>query len=156
MGIAITLQQYLDDQGITYEVRKHPATASSSQTAQTCHISGHSIAKGVVVKDEQGFLLAVLPASHHIRFAELERCLHRQLRMASEEETGRLFSDCELGSIPAVGAAYGLETVVDDALDAREDVYFEAGDHQTLLRVKQQDFNSLVAGVPRAHFSHAS
>ena len=156
MGIAITVEQYLSREGVPYEMTQHAPTLSASQTAQACHISGHRIAKGVLVKDEQGYVLVVLPASHHITFEELDLRLHRPLRMASEREAARLFSDCETGSIPAVGAAYGLEVVLDESLADTPDVYFEAGDHKTLVHVRGPDFDRLMAGAQHAHFSHAS
>ena len=39
--------------------------------------------------------------------------------MANEEQIETLFIDCEPGSVPALGAAYGLNVVVDDSLAQR-------------------------------------
>ena len=107
MTIAITLKRYLDDQGVDYEVVTHRPTMTSSRTAQASHVSGECLAKAVVVKDEDDFMVAVLPASHHIQLGELRRLLDRQVGLATEEEASALFPDCEFGAFPAMAAAYG-------------------------------------------------
>src|SRR5438046_236149 len=52
MGIALTLQQYLSDQHIDYEVMTHQLTATSSETAQASHVPASRVAKGVVLTRE--------------------------------------------------------------------------------------------------------
>jgi Ala-tRNA(Pro) deacylase len=44
----MTLQRYLDDRDVSYDVVTHSKTGSSSRSAQSSHISGNSLAKGVV------------------------------------------------------------------------------------------------------------
>jgi Ala-tRNA(Pro) deacylase len=63
MAIAPTLQRYLD-QYVTYRVIPHEPTMSSMRTAQICHISGDCLAKGIVLRHDDGYVLAVLPTSH--------------------------------------------------------------------------------------------
>ena len=67
MTIAATVQRYLDDCGIDYEVVEHARTLSSSRTAEVGHVSGDRLAKAVVLKSEGGFTMAVLPASCHLQ-----------------------------------------------------------------------------------------
>ena len=63
MALATTLQKFLTDQKIAYEVITHRPTTSSSLTAEASHVSGESVAKAVIVKDEDHFMMAVLSAS---------------------------------------------------------------------------------------------
>jgi Ala-tRNA(Pro) deacylase len=70
MSIAPSLQRYLD-QTITYEVIQHEPTMSSTRTAEVCHVSGDRLAKGIVLRRDGGYLLAVLPASHRIHLQDL-------------------------------------------------------------------------------------
>ena len=153
MAIAMTVQQYLADHGIEYETVAHPHTESSMETAESSHLTSHRIAKGVVLKTEDGYLLAVLPASHHVQLGELKAWLNQSLGLATEEEIQTLFADCELGAVPAVGAAYGLNVVMDDALAEEPDVYFEGGDHATLVHLTAENFRKVLGDVPRAQFS---
>src|SRR5215468_232127 len=153
MTIAATVQRYLEQQGIDYEVVEHPRTMSSSRTAQAGHISGERLAKAVVLKSEGGFTMAVLPACCHIRLGEIQDCLERPVGLATESEVGRLFADCELGAIPPVGKAYGMEMIVDDSLTEQTDVYLEAGDHMSLIHVNAITFQHLTADARHARFS---
>jgi len=63
MTVATTVKSFLGDKGIDYEVVTHPKTYSSAETATAAHIPDDHIAKGVVLKDADGYLLAVIPAS---------------------------------------------------------------------------------------------
>ena len=63
MAIAPTFQRYLD-RHVSYDVIAHEPTMSSISTAQVCHIPGDCLAKGVVLRDDSGYMLAVLPATH--------------------------------------------------------------------------------------------
>jgi len=154
MAIAITLKQYLADSDIDYETLTHPRAMSSSQTAEASHIPGARLAKAVLLKEgRDSYLLAVLPASHHIRLDALRDWLGRQVTLATEEEIEALFSDCEIGAVPPIGNAYGLDVVVDESLVGDDDVYFEAGDHATLVRVPGTAFERLLANARQGQFS---
>ena len=152
MAIALTLQQYLADNGIDYDTVTHPYTTSAAKTAQESHISGERIAKAVLLKEGKDFILAVLPASHHIRFAGLRDWLNDDIDLATEEEVSNLFADCELGAIPPVG--YGLDVVIDESLNLDNDIYFEGGDHATLVRVNADAFGKMMETAKRGQFSH--
>lgn len=153
MSAAPELTRYLASRGVSFDLVPHHRTMSSMHTAEECHISADCLAKAVVLLDDNGYFLAVLPASHHLRFAELEEQGHWPVRMATEEEIERLFPDCSIGAVPPVGAAYGLKAVVDDAITEVPDVYFEGGDHTTLVHMSGPAFDRLMAEAPRAHFS---
>jgi Ala-tRNA(Pro) deacylase len=153
MSIASTLHRHLASQGVAYETLIHPPTGSSSFTAETAHVPGSQVAKGVVLRDNGGWLLAVLPASHHLRLEWVEQALGRRLELAGEQEASRLFPDCEIGAIPPLGHAYGQEVLVDEALFAADPVHFEGGDHKTLVRIKGADFARLMEGARRATIS---
>ena len=116
MGVALTLQQYLNDHDIDYDVMTHKKTGSSSGTADVSHIPGDRLAKGVVVKRKKGYLLVILPTSRRLDLKDLAGWLKQPVELATEEEINDLFPDCDIGAIPPVGAAYGLRAVVDQSL----------------------------------------
>lgn len=153
MTIAAAVQRYLDDCGIDYEVVEHARTLSSSRTAQVSHVSGDRLAKAVVLRSEGGFTMIVLPASCHLRLGALQDYLDRPVGLATEKEVAQLFNDCELGAVPPVGKAYGVEMIVDDSLDEQPEVYFEAGDHMSLIHVNAAAFQRLTAEARHGRFS---
>ena len=154
MAIAPRLQEFLSARHSEYEVLPHPRTAGSAATAQAAHVPGRRFAKAVVVEDDAGYMLAVLPSTHHVALTQLGAALERlPLRLAKESELAELFADCELGALPAVGAAYQLPTVIEEELDAQPDIYFEAGDHEHMVHMTHAEFMRATGQARRAHFS---
>jgi len=153
MAIALTLQQYLATKGVEYDVVAHAPTMSSMRTAEASRIPGDRLAKAVVLKDDNGYLLAVIPASHRLELEYLTALRKQQATFATEPEIEALFSDCSRGAIPPIGAAYGMDCVVDDSIAEQPEIYFEAGDHGTLVHMTGERFARLTAGNQHGRFS---
>lgn len=156
MTISNQLYTFLKARGSDYTLLGHPHSGSSMQTAESAKVPGDALAKGVVLKDDQGPLLVVVPSDYHIELDTLEALLGRRLSLVTEEELAKIFHDCEPGAVPPIGAAYSLPTLWDpDSSLGREDyIYFEAGDHVTLVRVTAAHFRELLADARQARFSH--
>ncbi len=150
MAIALTLQKYLADNGVAYDLLPHRHTSSSMNTAQSAHIPGKNLAKSVILEDENGYLMAVIPATERVKFRKVNHAVNRHMGMATESELGHLFSDCELGAIPAVGEAYSMESIVDARLESCSDIYFESGDHEELVHIKGSSFRKLMKNSQHA------
>lgn len=150
MGLALTLQQYLDDKHIDYDVLKHRRTNSSESTAHASHVPGERLAKAVVLTREGGFVVAVVPACAKVDFRSIERMLHCPIGMASEDEIAEIFPDCETGAIPPIGEAYAVDAFIDESLDAQPDVYLEGGDHRSLVHISGNQFRELMKDVRHA------
>jgi Ala-tRNA(Pro) deacylase len=153
MAIALTLQKYLAAKNIRYDLMTHQRTSCSRETAKVCHVSGDRVAKGVLLRDETGYALAILPASHHIRLSELRSQLGDDVDLATEYEAAELFPDCSRGALPALGECYGLDMLVDDSIEKQPEVYFEAGDHGTLIHMSHAQFATLTATARHGRFS---
>lgn len=153
MAIAHTLEDYMMSREIHYEVVPHPPTHSSLETAQAAHIPGDALAKAVLLEDDDGYLMAVIPATHHIKLGRLSEQLKRKLRLAVESELTPLFKDCQPGAVPPLGMAYGMPTIVDDSLTEQPDIYFEAGDHEELIHLSGGRFMSLLSDAQHGRFS---
>ena len=153
MAMAMTLQDYLGRWGVEYDVLPHPHTASSLETAEAAHVPGDQLAKCVMTEDYRGYLMVVVPASHQVEFSMLDDELDRRLELATEEELADIFTDCEVGAIPPLGEAYGIDVAIDDSLVKCDSIYFEAGDHQGLIRLRGEDFRDLMAGAEHGQYS---
>ena len=153
MAISPTFQRYLATKNVVYDIAIHEPTKSAMRTAEACRVSGDRIAKAVVLRDEYGYVLAILPASHQIRLDDLRRQLGLDVDLAAEHEIEELFDDCVPGAIPPVGECYGLDTVVDDSIEEQPEVYLEGGDHATLVHMTHSQFASLTATARHGSFS---
>ncbi|MDA8420976.1 MAG: YbaK/EbsC family protein [Pseudomonadota bacterium] len=154
MSLAPTLRQYLADHEIGYEILAHQHTASSLATAHAANVPAGSLAKSVVLEDDAGFLMAIIPANRRLQLGEVHHLLDRRLGLASERSVAALFRDCEVGAIPAAGCAYGMDMVVDDSLVDQPEVYLEGGDHRELLHMSNAQFRHLLSMARHGHISH--
>jgi Ala-tRNA(Pro) deacylase len=152
MAIAPILQKHLD-RNVTYDVLTHDPTMSSTRTAQACHVSGDRLAKAIVLRHDGRYLLAVLPATHHVRLADLKTQIGDDVDLASEDEISRLFPDCAPGAVPPVGECYELDVIIDDSIQAQPDVFLEGGDHTTLVHMDQAQFARLMTEARHGRFS---
>jgi Ala-tRNA(Pro) deacylase len=156
MAIAASLRDYLADHDIAYDEIVHDRAMTMLEAARRAHLPDDCVVKAVVLEDDDGYVLAAVPASHHVRLTAVRKALNRRLGLATEGELAGLFGDCEVGAAPPVGAAYGLENVViDESLDAKPDLYFEGGDHCTLIHVRGAEFGRLMSDARHMRISRA-
>jgi len=154
MSFGRKFKEYLLDSRVDFDVIEHRRTESSSETAQAAHIPGDRLAKAVVLQHDDGYVLAVVPSTHRVELGTLERTLGCRLNIATESDIEEIFRDCALGAVPPTGPAYDLMTLVDEELDKLPEVYFESGDHRTLVHVTGDGFRQLMAEAQHAQFSH--
>lgn len=146
MSIPTRLVKFLNERGAHYDIYAHERSRSSAETARSAHVPPHQLAKSVLLEDDAGCVVAVVPADRSLMVGELSRLLgRRELHLADEERIASTFSDCDRGAVPAFGMAWGVETVVDDELEDGDVVYVEGGDHERLLRMSRAQFHDLMS-----------
>ena len=154
MSMSATVQHYLKQQGIHYELVPHSHTESSMDAAAAAHVSAAKIAKPVILEDDNGYLMAVVPAHHHVQISKVNQMLNRHFGLATEQEINTLFSDCAEGAIPPVGQAYDMETIFDECLGECQDLYLEAGDHEDLIHLASESYLRLMSKAPHGNISY--
>jgi Ala-tRNA(Pro) deacylase len=153
MSISIRLKKLLDESHISYTSMAHTTAYTAQGAAATMKVSGKELAKTVVARAGEDTFLAVLPAAHHASLEKLGALLGKPVRLATEQEFGSLFPDCELGAMPPFGELYGLPVYVDESLAADEEIVFNAGTHHDAIRMRYADFARLVKPVVGAFAS---
>ncbi|MCP4283626.1 MAG: YbaK/EbsC family protein [Gammaproteobacteria bacterium] len=143
----------LNERHIPYETLEHSKTSTSPQAALAAHVPNDHIAKGVLMKDNAGYVLAVIPGNQWLDRRRLNEEFGRDLQMATEQEICLLFKDCDPGAIPPLGSAYSIDTMLDEDLTQLARVYFEAGDHEHLVAVDSEHFHELMRGVRHGHLT---
>jgi Ala-tRNA(Pro) deacylase len=129
---------------IPYEHHVHPTTFTAQQVAEAERIPGTVVAKTVIVKADNKFVMAVLPASAKVNFPALRAMVgSNELRLAKEAEFDGLFPDSELGAMPPFGNLYGLPVYADESLARDRAILFNAGTHHDAIRMSYRDFTQL-------------
>jgi HD-like signal output (HDOD) protein/prolyl-tRNA editing enzyme YbaK/EbsC (Cys-tRNA(Pro) deacylase) len=145
---------YLQRAGVEFEILTHDPADSLQQAALQEGIKPEQVARAVLLGDEEGLLLAVLPLSHVINFAQLFALAGRKLEPVERGAAQYVFRDCETGSIPPLATPFGLKALVDESLLGLEFVYLEPGSHQRLLRISGKDFRRLQQDAEFGRFSN--
>ena len=125
------LRELLTREGAPFEVIRHREVYTAQERAATCHLPGRWLAKVVIVRDGDGYAMAVLPATAQLDLSELRRRTHRyELAVATEDEFKGLFPDCETGTMPPFGRIFGLPVYLDRAFAAGDEMVCESGTHR--------------------------
>ena len=110
---------FLRSRRVRFETFLHQPTSSAARLAGSAHVPGRSVAKTVVFRTGEAFILAVLPATSRVNVDQLAAALRldrASVRLATAAEIDQIFHDCEPGTIPPFGGLYGLRTAVDVSL----------------------------------------
>ncbi len=146
---------FLRSRGVWFEALLHRPASSSTKRAESVHVPGHKVAKAVLVKVGDSFVLAVLASTSRIdlvRLSELVGATTAQVRLATRDEVFELFANCEPGVVPPFGRLYGLKTLVDSGLAESPEIIVVANTRHEGLRMFFHDFQTLEEPV-RAGFS---
>lgn len=138
--------EFLDKEGVSYELTEHKPTFTAQHMAAEEHEPGRYVAKPVIVKADDKYVMCVLAAPYKIDLGTLKKQLGaKSAKLAKEEEIGKMFPDCELGAEPPFGNLYDLPTVMDKAMEQDDHIVFQAGSHEKAIRMSMADYRKLVA-----------
>ena len=142
------LLQWLQENGVEYELHEHPTTFTARETARADHVNPSAFAKAIgVVIDEGRRALAVLDADDHLDLMKARRALGAsRVRLMTEAELAESCPGCDVGAAPAVGALFGLPMLVDHAIRDVPVLTFQAGSHRWTAHVDRQAWER-AAGV---------
>jgi len=144
----VKLDQLLQEEDVPFERMIHSPVYTSQLMAAADHVSGHCVAKPVLVHGDRGFTMCVVPASSRLNLSRLAQLLdEHDVRLASETEMTKVCPDSELGAEPPIGRLYGLTTVMDEALRHEEYLVFQAGSHTSSVKVRREDYERLATPV---------
>lgn len=149
MSIAPEVKKLFEQEGVSYDVIKHPTAYTAQEEAAASHVSGYEWAKTVIYfAPDDEVIMAVLPASYHVDEAALAKLVgSRSLRLAEESDFAGLYPNCEPGAMPPLGNLYGQRVFVDESLADDEEIVFNAGNHSEAVRMRYADFASLADPV---------
>jgi Ala-tRNA(Pro) deacylase len=144
MPILTKLKEFLDANRVRYEVRMHRPAFTAQEVAAAEHVPGREMAKVVILRDGDEYLMAVLPAPCHVDLERLGKAAGRaNVHLATEAQFASLFPGCDPGAMPPFGNLYGLPVWVDESLTRDEEIVFNAGTHEQTVHMRYADFARL-------------
>lgn len=147
--IAEKIREALDAGATRYQTLPHREVFTAQEVAAASHVSGRRLAKVLIAREHAGrYFMVVLPAPCRVDLTALRNATgSRRLTLATEGELATLFPDCDTGAMPPFGNLYNLPVYVDACFPRAGDFFFQAGNHQEVVRVSYEDFERLVRPV---------
>jgi Ala-tRNA(Pro) deacylase len=139
---ADALTAYLDGEGVSFELLPHDHTERAAEEAASLGVPPESVAKTLVLTVPDGYVRALLPANERLDLHKVREVIgagsKKAVHLASEDDLGRDFPEFELGAVPPVGGRRD-PVLVDETVANREEIVFEAGDHDESMRLRWED-----------------
>lgn len=137
------ISDYLTERRIDFERLLHPPAYSAQKRAKYLHLPGRQVCKSVMLAGPDGYLLAVLPATHQVDTRALAEKLGGPVRLANDRAIAETFRDCEWGVVPAFGRRYGIATLLDDSIELDALLVLETHTQFESIRLLCRDFERL-------------
>lgn len=140
--------EFLERHGVPYEVVEHERTQTAAAEARAAGMPPADVAKTVVLRDQEGVRLAVIPASHRLDMHKVKRELaSKGLRLVTEQEMAEEFAEFEVGAVPPFGPMFHALELVDERLLDHDRILCGGGDHEHGVLVDPHDL--VTAGQAR-------
>jgi Ala-tRNA(Pro) deacylase len=131
-----TLTDYLDQQGIDYEILMHERAFTGIDEAHALGIKADEVLKTVIVDTGGQHVALVLPSDERLDMALVRSVLgDRDVTLAHESEITHDFGGFELGALPPVAPLLGIDMVVDPTVHDHGTVIFAAGTQTESVKV---------------------
>lgn len=162
MPVPASILEIFDTNRIAYQLKATHARIANTHSAlnlgnQAC------IVKSLVLHDNQGKLLVLLPADHILDLAALKSQFGRNLESLPKDQLAVLLAQQNLRVVPAMPEWQGLSTIVDASLLRHPVLLLDMGDQDQLLELKLTDFRSIIKSacvgeiaVPAPHVPDSS
>ncbi len=143
------VKDFLDKEHVKYVTIGHSPAYTAQEIAALAHIPGKELAKTVIVKVDGVLTMVVIPASEMLRLDHLRQTMGTEhVELADENEFKGAFPDCETGAMPPFGNLYGMKVFVAQALREDDEIAFNAGSHDELIRLPYAEYERLVHPTP--------
>ncbi|MBW4935801.1 HDOD domain-containing protein [Marinobacter sp. F4206] len=151
MALAARLERFLARKGIPYtDLRIDQATNLGAAVIASGQPQSDFIQATLLI-DISGAVLAVHKFDSSLDLDAVRQLTGRNLQPLTARQTMRLFSDCDPGFIPPIGAAYDLQVLVDEDVSRAERVLLAGGTDHGLLEMEGRHLRLALAGSRAGH-----
>jgi Ala-tRNA(Pro) deacylase len=121
MPLLEKLRDFLSAHQAEFTLTVHRNAFTACEVAAMEHLPAGEVAKTIVGTSDDRFFMLVVRADKLIDFHEVRMALGlAHARLATEDELGRLFPECEPGAMPPFGSLYGLPVYLDDIVTGQD------------------------------------
>jgi Ala-tRNA(Pro) deacylase len=139
------LKEFLDTNRVKYVSIIHSKAYTAQEVAASAHVPGKSLAKVVILELDGEMAMAVLPANRKVILQDLREITGSdQVKFVAEDRFNDRFPDCEIGAMPPFGNLYSMDVYAAESLAENDEIAFNAGSHEEIIKLAYHDFERLV------------
>ena len=157
MNLPATVQTFLDQRHLSYRLIASPSCETLWQSAAQLQLPTRRMARTVLLRDDTGLVMAILPCNYMLDFSLICQVLQRDLEPLYGADTLSFFKDqgCAAYSHPPLAEAFGVPALVDTSLliDEDEEIYFDSGGSEALIGMRGADFRHMLSRARWAQFA---
>ena len=132
--------RFLEARGLHHAVIEHSQTYTAGAEARIAAVPPQHAAKTILLRDDGGYVLAVIPASELLDLRKVRRLARRpELRLATEQEMAADFPAFEVGALPPFGELFECPEFIDVRLLSPPRILCNGGDHQHSIVVSARE-----------------
>jgi Ala-tRNA(Pro) deacylase len=152
MAIAKKIIKYLDDNKYKYEIIEHKTTFTAWDTSQTEKIRPQEVAKSLVIKADNDYVLALLPANRNLDKQKLLKLINAGRKKAKLKNYKKIDFAKEAwmkknlpGKVGAVSPFSFLQLPIytDNLLTKNKKIYLGSGEYVFSVRVNASQYLKL-------------
>jgi Ala-tRNA(Pro) deacylase len=127
----------------------HRSAATAQELAAAEHVSGHRVAKPVVLTLDGWLAIAVVSAADRVDLDSLRLATGSEVALLPESEFARRFEPCAPGAAPPL-ALFGAPIFVDAKLTGEPRLVMQAGTHEDAVVLDTEEWMSCEQAQPIA------
>ncbi len=139
---------YLRAQHMRFAHTTHSPAFTAEEVAMAEHMPADRMSKTVLLRNNDGFVMAVVPADTFVDLEKLRMAMGvPDLYLAQESDLAQLFPNSEVGAMPPIGPLFHIPVYLDRKVANREFIAFNAGTHRDVIHMRTADYWQLVRPV---------
>ncbi len=138
---------YLEKNSVKFEPISHRQVYTAHDLAMTLHIQHAEIAKSLLMKADNNYILAVIPADKNLDMKKLAKlAMVKNIAMPKEKVMTERFK-VKPGALPAFGGLYKLSVYVDRLILKQKKILLSSGSFVDSIIMKPSDYMKLEQAI---------
>lgn len=131
------IEEYLESKGLWHEFIEKEETVHTADAAKATGLELARITKSLVLKTEEGPVMAIIPGNRKLSFDKLRKIVGKARLVPFDE--AKNYSGYEPGATPMIHHKVQMKVIIDESLLSNEIIYGGGGSRNKLLGMKVKD-----------------
>jgi ferredoxin/flavodoxin---NADP+ reductase len=138
--------RYLDEQGVSYQLVEHPPALTAAEQARAAQVDLDRTAKAIPLRDERGWHVAVIPASHRLDLDKARSALGAgpSLQIATFDQIRSELPAPDAGVLPPLAPLLRAPEILDRRLLDHDGIFISGGDDRHVVLIDPNDLVEVV------------